>query len=179
MSRLGSMAGVIAGLIGFGSSAALLLPLGLTVSLADSDRRIGLVGEPTPGLPTCDEFYDKWDVPGAPPGILAMAGFSREVFAAKDCIDKNNVPKACEHWSKLLVVLDKIGPPLNDNRGDIEELMRQHHCEAATNSKPAADSKPTAKVTPGPESAPAKPAQEAGPSPAPDPDPEPGPAPAE
>jgi hypothetical protein len=160
----------IAGLIVFGSCVAVLLPRSSSVSQADAGGRIWLVGEPTPGLPTCDEFYDKWDVPGAPPGILAMAGFSREVFAANDCIDKNNVPKACEHWSKLLVVLDKIGPPLNDNRGDIEELMRQHHCEAA----PATDSKPAPKPTPGSQEAPPKSAPDTGPSPA-----GPGPTPAE
>jgi hypothetical protein len=149
--------------------------LGSTVSFADSDGRVLLAGEPTPGMPTCDEFYDKWDVPGAPPGILAMAGFSREVFAAKDCLDKNNVPKACEHWSKLLVVLDKIGQPLADNQGDIEELMRQHHCEVA----PATDSKPAPKPTPGSQEAPSKSAPDTDPSPAPDPDPGSGPAPAE
>jgi hypothetical protein len=68
-----------------------------TIPLAHSDERVWLVGEPSPGMPMCDEFYDKWDAPGAPPGLLAMAGYSREVFAAKDCLDKNNVPMACKH----------------------------------------------------------------------------------
>lgn len=119
--------------IAFTGSIVLILSLATlsTVSLAKSEGRIWLVAEPTPGPPSCEEFFDKWDVPGAPAGILAIAGLGREVVAAKDCIDKNNVPKACEHWSKLLVVLGKVGPPIDESRGDIEELMRQHKCESA------------------------------------------------
>ena len=82
----------------------------------------------TSGSPTCEMFYDKWDVPGAPPGILAMAGFGREVIAAQDCVAKGNVPMACEHWQKLLPVIDRTGPPLDEQRGAIEDLMRQHSC---------------------------------------------------
>ena len=112
-----------------------------TIPPAHSGGRIWLVGEPSPGMPTCEEFYDKWEAPGAPPGILAMAGYSREIFAAKDCLDKNDVPKACEHWSKLLIVLDKLGPPLNGNRGDIEELMRQKNCDATMQPESPSQSK--------------------------------------
>ncbi len=97
---------------------------------AYSEERIILVGEPSPGLPTCEEFFDKWEAPGAPSGILAMAGFGREVFAAKDCIDKGNVPMACKHWQGLLVVIDKTGPPLDENRGDIVTLLDEHDCDA-------------------------------------------------
>lgn len=97
------------------STSLAALVLFSIIPLSHAGKRIILVGEPTSRLPTCDEFYDKWEVPGAPPGILAMAGLGREVIAAKDCIDKNNVPKACEHWSKLLVIIDKLGPPLSES----------------------------------------------------------------
>lgn len=125
-----------------------------TVSLGHSEGRIWLITEPTPGMPRCDEFYDKWEVLGAPAGIMAMAGYAREVFAAKDCIDKNNVPMACKHWQGLLSVIDRKGPPLDERRGDIEKLMREHNCEAAhaSDSKPA----PAPKITPNSEKAPAK-----------------------
>jgi hypothetical protein len=39
----------------------------------------------------------------------------------------------------ILTVIDKMGPPLNESRGDIEALMRQHKCEASS----ASDSKAT------------------------------------
>ncbi len=64
-----------------------------------------------------------------------MAGYSREVFAAKACLDKNNVPMACKHWQGLLVLVDKLGPPMNENRGDIEQLMQEHDCETAPASE--------------------------------------------
>jgi hypothetical protein len=85
-------------------------------------------GEPTKGMPKCEEFFTKWEVPGAPAGILAMAGFAREVMAARDCLKQNNVAKACQHWGKLLEAMDKLGPPLDENRNDIKELMRQNKC---------------------------------------------------
>lgn len=44
-------------------------------------------------------------------------------MAAYDCVQKKEVPKACEHWTKLLAVMDKMGPPLDESRGDVEELM--------------------------------------------------------
>ena len=106
-----------------------------------SEDRVTLVEEPSPGLPTCEEFYEEWNAPGAPPGILAMAGLGREAIAAKDCIDKNNVPMACKHWRGLLAVVDKMGPPLDENRGDIEQLMQEHGCAdvPAGTSDPALD----------------------------------------
>ena len=85
--------------------------------------------EPSAGMPKCEEFYDKWDVSGAPAGMMAMMGFSREVMAAKDCLKQNNVPVACEHWRKLLEESDKLGPPLSDNRSDVEAMMTQYKCE--------------------------------------------------
>jgi hypothetical protein len=135
--------------IGSNSTAFAWLVILLGFSLAAfsappvaSEDRIVLAAEPSPGLPTCEEFYDKWDVPGAPSGILAMAGLGREVIAAKDCIDKNNVPIACKHWQGLLDIVDKMGPPLDENRGEIEQLMQEHRCAEvpAGNSDPALDS---------------------------------------
>jgi hypothetical protein len=131
--------------VAFTGSIVLTLSFGTLspVSLAHSEGRLLLVAEPTPGMPNCEEFYDKWDVPGAPAGILAMAGFAREVVAAKDCVDKDKVPMACKHWQGLLSIIDKTGPPLDERRGDIEELMRQHKCETAPASQSAPDSEPT------------------------------------
>jgi len=136
--------------IGSNSLACLAILLGLSLAAlpattpAPAKDRIILAGEPSKGLPTCEEFYDKWDVPGAPSGILAMAGLGREVIAAKDCIDKNNVPMACKHWQGLLAIVDKMGPPLDETRGDIEQLMQQHKCAEApapaSNPAPAPDS---------------------------------------
>ena len=103
-----------------------------TVALAGSEGRIWRIGEPSPGVPACDEFFDKWEVPGAPPGLLAMAGLGRELMAANDCIAKNDVPKACEHWTKLLAVMDKMGPPLDETRGDVEKLVAENKCQAKT-----------------------------------------------
>jgi hypothetical protein len=102
-----------------------------TVSPAQADGRLWLVGRPTQGPPSCEEFFDKWELPGAPPGTLAMAGLGREAIAAKDCIEKNNVPMACKHWQVLLTAIDKMGAPLSNIRGDIEELMRQSECEVS------------------------------------------------
>jgi len=136
--------------IGSNSLACLAILLGLSLAAlpaatpVHAEGRILLAGEPSKGLPTCEEFYDKWDVPGAPSGILAMAGLGREVIAAKDCVDKNNVPMACKHWQGLLDIVDKMGPPLDENRGDIEQLMREHKCAEApapaSSPAPAPDS---------------------------------------
>ena len=120
----------------------LLFAIFSTVSVALAGERIWLVGEPSEGMPSCEEFFDKWEAPGAPPGLLAMAGYSREVFAAKACLDKNDVPMACKHWQGLLVLVDKLGPPMNENRGDIERLMQEHDCEAAPASEAKSPSDP-------------------------------------
>jgi hypothetical protein len=114
MSPFNMIAKRIAGPIVVGGCAP-LLPCSSTVSQADSGGRIWLVAEPSQGMPPCEEFYDKWDAPGAPPGLLAMAGYSREIFAAKACLDKNDVPMACKHWQGLLAVIDKMGPPLSES----------------------------------------------------------------
>ena len=55
-----------------------IVPLSLvavsTASHAYSGDRIWLAAEPTPGMPTCEEFYEKWEAPGAAAGMLAMMG---------------------------------------------------------------------------------------------------------
>lgn len=52
-----------------------LLP---AVTLTHAEGRIWLIGEPTPAAPTCDEFFDKWEVPGVPSAMLAMGGLGSE-----------------------------------------------------------------------------------------------------
>ena len=110
------------------SLLSVLMTISATTLSSFSQGRIVLVADPSPGKPPCEEFFDKWDVPGASTGTVAMAGLGREVMAAQDCVKQNKIPIACEHWKKLLTVVDRIGPPLNESRGDIEELMRQHSC---------------------------------------------------
>jgi hypothetical protein len=168
MSPFNMIAKRIAGPIVVGG-CALLLPCSSTVSQADSGGRIWLVAEPSQGMPPCEEFYDKWDAPGAPPGLLAMAGYSREIFAAKACLDKNDVPMACKHWQGLLAVIDKMGPPLSESRGDIEQLMQEHDCEMAAES--GANSDPESATAPAPAPDPqANPAPESSDAPAESPD---------
>ena len=117
---------VFAGLICLG-----LLPG--AVACVDVGPLLG--AEPSKGMPPCEEFYDMWEARGAPAELLAMAGFGREVMAASDCLKQNEVALACEHWKKLLPVIDKTGPPLNENRGQIEGPMRQHQCDSAAPAK--------------------------------------------
>jgi hypothetical protein len=151
----------------------ILLGMAPSFSVADPDGRIWLVGEPSEGMPPCEEFFDKWEVEGAPSPMMAMFGLGREVFAANDCVTKGDVAAACKHWQGLLAVMDKMGPPLSESRGDIEGLMQQHDCEAI----PASDAAPEAAQDS--ESASGKAAPEAGPNPAPDSDSGAGPGPAE
>jgi len=86
------------------------------------------------GIASCEEFFNEWEVRGAPASIAAIAALGREAAAAKDCIDKGDVVTACKHWQGLLVEIEKMGPPLSESRSDIEELMRQNQCEAEGNS---------------------------------------------
>ena len=86
------------------------------------------------GIATCEEFFDEWEARGAPASISTIAALGREAAAAKDCIDKGDVATACKHWQGLLVEIEKIGPPLTESRGDIEELMRQNQCDTEGNS---------------------------------------------
>ena len=118
-----------------------LAVMGLVASLspAQSGNRIWLVEEPSKGTPSCEEFFDKWDVPGAPAGMLVMAGIGREVAAAQDCVTQNKIDLACKHWQAIVVNLDKVGPPLNESRGDVVTLIQQNKCESiptGTESQP-------------------------------------------
>ena len=54
-----------------------------SVPHAVAGERIWLVTESSPGKPSCEEFYDKWEAPGVPSAMLAMAGLGREAIAAK------------------------------------------------------------------------------------------------
>ena len=86
------------------------------------------------GIASCEEFFNEWEMRGAPASISAIAALGREAAAAKDCIDKGDVATACKHWQSLLVEIEKMGTPLSESRGEIEELMRQNRCEAEGNS---------------------------------------------
>jgi len=85
--------------------------------------------EVQPGSPVCEEFFDQWEVAGVPAAMLAMGGIGRELMAANDCIHKNEAATACKHWRKVLEVTDKMGPPFDQNRVGIEELMYEHQCD--------------------------------------------------
>ena len=58
-----------------------------------------------------------------------MAGIGREVAAAQDCVTQNKIDLACKHWQAIVVNLDKLGPPLNESRGDVVAMMQQNKCE--------------------------------------------------
>jgi hypothetical protein len=66
--------------------------------------------------------------------MLAIGGIGREMMAAIDCVEKNDIAKACRHWSKIVEVTDKLGPPYNQGRVGIENLMREHNCAAQSGS---------------------------------------------
>jgi hypothetical protein len=87
-----------------------------------------LVVDQKVGPPSCGVFFDRWEIAGVPKGMTAKVGFGRELVAAADCVEKNNVSMACEHWRRLLVVADKMGPPLSGSRGAIEGEMRRRRC---------------------------------------------------
>lgn len=81
---------------------------------------------------TCGVFFDKWDVPGVPPGTLAMAGLGHEAAAAQDCVSRKAIPMACEHYRRILVSLDKMDPAFAaENRKDVRALMTEIGCRTA------------------------------------------------
>ncbi len=82
------------------------------------------------GAVLCDDFFDQWEIPGVPSAMLAMGGIGREMMAAMDCVEKNDIEKACRHWHKIVEVTDKLGAPYNQDRAGIEALMREHKCAA-------------------------------------------------
>jgi hypothetical protein len=94
---------------------------------------------PRQGIASCEEFFNEWGVLRAPASISAIAALGREAAAAKDCSDKGDVATACKHWQGLLVEIEKMGTPLSESRGDIEELMRQNWCEVGGNSTSNSD----------------------------------------
>jgi predicted nucleic acid-binding Zn-ribbon protein len=101
---------------------------------AEAAEREKQIAKLRQGIASCEEFFNEWEVRGAPANISAIAALGREAAAAKDCIDKGDVATACKHWQGLLVEIEKMGTPLSESRGEIEELMRQNRCEAEGNS---------------------------------------------
>ena len=101
---------------------------------AEAAEREKQIAKLRQGIASCEEFFNDWEVRGAPASISAIAALGREAAAAKDCIDKGDVATACKHWQSLLVEIEKMGTPLSESRGEIEELMRQNRCEAEGNS---------------------------------------------
>ena len=101
---------------------------------AEAAEREKQIAKLRQGIASCEEFFNEWEVRGAPASISAIAALGREAAAAKDCIDRGDVATACKHWQGLLVEIEKMGTPLSESRGEIEELMRQNRCEAGGNS---------------------------------------------
>jgi hypothetical protein len=95
---------------------------------AETAEREKQIAKLRQGIASCEEFFNEWEVRGAPASISAIAALGREAAAAKDCIDKGEVATACKHWQGLLVEIEKMGPPVSESRGDIEELMRKNRC---------------------------------------------------
>ena len=88
---------------------------------------------------TCGSFFDKWEEPGIPAELLAALGLGHELAAAQDCLAKEDAATACKHWSKVLEVADKVGPPFDENRAGLEKLMQDHQCETASGDTPDED----------------------------------------
>ena len=116
--------------------ACLLLSIAFLL-LPNSEPRLMSVAEAADI--TCETFFDKWEEPGIPATMLAMLGLGHELAAAQDCLDKKDVAMACKHWSKVLEVGDKVGPPLDENRAGLEKLMQDHECETTSGSTPDGD----------------------------------------
>lgn len=49
------------------------------------------------GISSCEEFFNAWEPSGAPASLSVIAALGREAAAAKDCVDKGDVPTACKH----------------------------------------------------------------------------------
>ena len=101
---------------------------------AEAAERETQIAKLRQGIASCEEFFNDWEVRGAPVNISAIAALGREAAAAKDCLDKGDVATACKHWQGLLVQIEKMGSPLSESRDDIEQLMRENKCEAGGNS---------------------------------------------
>jgi hypothetical protein len=102
---------------------------------SEREERVAMLSQ---GRATCDEFFEERDeVNASAPSILAIFRIAREAAAAKDCLDKGDVATACKHWQGLLVKIEKMGSPVRESRVEIEELMRQNHCQNHVSSAPA------------------------------------------
>ena len=86
------------------------------------------------GMASCEDFFTNWEMRGAPTSLTVIAGLGREASAAKDCLARGDVATACKHWQGLIVEIGKMGSPLRESLADIDDLMRQHQCEAVENS---------------------------------------------
>lgn len=95
---------------------------------APANAGFSLAGASSSGPPQCGDFFDKWDVAGAPAAILSKGGFGREIIAAQDCLTKRDVAMACKHWRGLIPVIDRTGPPLEAQRGPIQKLITDNAC---------------------------------------------------
>ncbi len=116
------------------SIACLLLG---TVFLLLTNTERGFVSPAEAADIACGIFFDKWEEPGIPTELLTALGLGHELAAAQDCLAKQDVATACKHWSKVLEVADKAGPPLNENRPGLEKLMQDHECETPSAGAPS------------------------------------------
>lgn len=125
--RIGALGFAVLFLIAFGAQST------------RADRRTLLIADEGEeiGSPKCEEFYDKWEMPGVPAAMLTRAGVGRELMAAQDCVDKGDAATACQHWSKVLEVTDKLGAPFNEDRDGIEQAMAEHDCNLDAESPEA------------------------------------------
>ncbi|HXG78006.1 MAG TPA: hypothetical protein VNJ31_01530 [Methyloceanibacter sp.] len=104
----------------------------LTLSTsAVAEAQIWRIAEPSPGMPRCEEFFDQWEAPGVPPAMLAIAGIGRELMAAADCVQKNDIARACQHLERLLPVMERLGPPISDDRAKVEKQLQDYQCDRA------------------------------------------------
>lgn len=103
--------------------------------LRKRDARIAMLSQ---GMASCDELFEEGDeVSVSAPSISVIFRIAREAAAAKDCLDKGDVATACKHWQGLLVKIEKIGAPVKESRVEIEDLMRQNHCQNHVSPAPA------------------------------------------
>jgi Cobalamin adenosyltransferase len=102
------------------------------LEVSEQEEQIAKLQAEKRGLASCEDFFDQWALRGVPSSISAIAALGREAAAAKDCLEKGDVASACKHWQVLLTEVGKVGPPVNESRHEIMELMRQNNCKALT-----------------------------------------------
>jgi predicted nuclease with TOPRIM domain len=102
---------------------------------SEREERIAMLSQ---GMATCDELFEEGDeVKASAPSTLAIFRIAREAAAAKDCLDKGDVATACKHWQGLLVKIERMGSPVRESRVEIEDLLRQNHCQHQVGPAPA------------------------------------------